>query len=137
MESMWQSGHISGSNAAYVEALFEDYLVNPEGCPGAWRAYFDQLPKVDPSAASQDLSHATVRDHFLLLAKNQARVVPASASSISANHERKQFAVGELINGYRRRGHLRADLDPLGLELKEDVPSLTLEYHGLSDAALC
>lgn len=134
MESMWQSGHISGSNAAYVEALFEDYLVNPEGCPGAWRAYFDQLPKVDPSAASQDLSHATVRDHFLLLAKNQARVVPASASSISANHERKQFAVGELINGYRRRGHLRADLDPLGLEIKEDVPSLTLEYHGLSDA---
>ena len=33
MESMWQSGHISGSNAAYVEALFEDYLVNPAGLP--------------------------------------------------------------------------------------------------------
>ena len=134
MESMWQSGHISGSNAAYVEALFEDYLDNPQDCPETWRAYFDQLPKVDPSSPTPDLSHATVRDHFLLLAKNQARVVPASASSISANHERKQFAVGELINGYRRRGHLRADLDPLGLELKEDVPSLTLEYHGLSDA---
>jgi len=34
MESMWQSGHISGSNAAYVEALFEDYLVNPEAAQG-------------------------------------------------------------------------------------------------------
>jgi len=67
MESMWQSGHISGSNAAYVEALFEEYLVNPEGCSETWRAYFDQLPRTEAGAAGQDLSHATIRDHFLLL----------------------------------------------------------------------
>ena len=82
----------------------------------------------------EDLSHATVRDHFLLLAKNQSRVVPASASSVSAQQERKQFADGELINAYRRRGHLKASLDPLGLAERQAVPSLELGFHGLSQA---
>ena len=79
-----------------------------------------------------DLSHATVRDHFLLLAKNQSRVVPASASSVSAQHERKQFAVGEL-NAYRRQA-TKANLDPLGLAERQAVPSLELGFHGLSQA---
>ena len=134
MAALWRSGHISGSNATYVEALFEDYLENPEACPVEWRHYFDQLPGQTNPASKADISHATVRDHFLLLAKNQSRVVPAPAASVSSNHERKQFAVGELINGYRRRGHLKADLDPLGLSPIPEVPSLTLGHHGLSEA---
>ena len=103
MEALWRSGHISGGNASYVETMFEDFLEDPEQCPEEWRRYFESLSNAAESAAD-DLSHATVKDHFLLLAKNQSRVVPASASSVSSNHERKQFAVGELINGYRRRG---------------------------------
>jgi 2-oxoglutarate dehydrogenase E1 component len=133
MEALWRSGHISGGNASYVETMFEDFLEDPEQCPEQWRRYFESLSNAAESPAG-DLSHATVKDHFLLLAKNQSRVVPASASSVSSNHERKQFAVGELINGYRRRGHLKAKLDPLGLAAVEAVPSLTLEHHGLSDA---
>ena len=98
-----------------------------------FRSYFENLPQLQVDGPN-DLSHATVRDHFLLLAKNQSRVVPASASSVSAQHERKQFAVGELINAYRRRGHLKANLDPLGMAEKQAVPSLELAFHGLSQA---
>ena len=41
-----------------------------------------------------------------------------------------------LIRTYRVRGHLAADLDPLGIS-KQDLPSdLTPEYHGFTGAAL-
>ena len=135
MEQMWRSGHISAGNAAYVEDLYERYLAEPASVPEQWRSYFDALPLVE-GASAPDLSHATVRSHFLLLAKNQARVVPVSAMSLDASHERKQFAVGELINGYRRHGHLKARLDPLGLQEIPEVPQLQLAHHGLSAADL-
>lgn len=135
MEQMWRTGHISAGNASYVEDLYEQYLEDPSEVPEQWRSYFETLPLVE-GTYERDISHSTVQDHFLLLAKNQARVVPVSAASINADHERKQFAVGELINGYRRRGHLNADLDPLGLQEKLDVPVLTLEHHKLSAADL-
>lgn len=38
-----------------------------------------------------------------------------------------------LIRTYRVRGHLAADLDPLGLEKRQFTPDLTPEWHGLSD----
>ena len=135
MELMWRSGHISAGNASYVEELFEQYLVDPDEIPDQWRSYFESLPKVE-GADAPDISHVTVRNHFLLLAKNQARVVPVSASSVHADYERKQFAVSELISAYRRRGHLKANLDPLGLQAPLHVPLLELEYHKLSAADL-
>ena len=135
MDRMWRSGHISAGNASYVEDLYEKFLVDPSEIPEQWRSYFEFLPKVE-GADAPDISHGTVRNHFLLLAKNQARVVPVSASSVHADHERKQFAVSELISGYRRRGHLKANLDPLGLQAPMQVPLLELEYHKLSPADL-
>ncbi|MDP4598714.1 MAG: 2-oxoglutarate dehydrogenase E1 component [Pseudomonadales bacterium] len=135
MEQLWRSGHISGGNANYVEALYEQYLEDPAEVPEQWRSYFQTLPMLD-GALAPDISHSTVRDHFLLLSKNQSRVTPVSPASINADFERKQVAVGELISGYRRRGHLKANLDPLGLEEKPPVPILSLEYHRLSAADL-
>ncbi len=135
MEQMWRSGHISAGNASYVEDLYEQYLLDPASIPDQWRSYFQTLPVVE-GTNTPDISHATVRDHFLLLSKNQARVVPVSPASINSAHERKQFAVSELINGYRRRGHLEAKLDPLGLQEIPVVPMLDLEHHRLSAADL-
>src|SRR5207237_358912 len=44
-----------------------------------------------------------------------------------------QEKVAELINAYRIRGHLFANLDPLGL-LQPPPPELEIEHFGLSDA---
>ncbi len=135
MEQMWRSGHISGGNASYVEELYEKYLEDPTEIPDQWRSYFETLPLVEGTLVP-DISHSTVRDHFLLLSKNQSRVAPVSASSISSEHERKQFAVSELINAYRRRGHHKSKLDPLKLSDESGVPMLELEYYRLSSADL-
>ena len=44
MYRQWQSSHIGGSNAAYVDELYESYLTDPNSVPEDWRAYFEKLP---------------------------------------------------------------------------------------------
>jgi 2-oxoglutarate dehydrogenase E1 component len=44
----------------------------------------------------------------------------------------KQIRVQELINMYRVRGHLQADLDPLRAEPPTQHPELELEHYGLT-----
>ena len=45
----------------------------------------------------------------------------------------KQIGVLKLIESYRNRGHLRADLDPLDLTVKPTAPDLELAYNSLSE----
>ena len=47
MDALWQSSHIAGGNATYVEDLYESYLKDPNGVPAGWRDYFDKLPLVE------------------------------------------------------------------------------------------
>ncbi|MGE8191220.1 2-oxoglutarate dehydrogenase E1 subunit family protein, partial [Pseudomonas sp. NPDC086278] len=103
MQRMWNSAYLSGSNAAYVEELYELYLHDPNAVPEEWRTYFQKLP-ADGNTAT-DVSHSTIRDHFVLLAKNQRRAQPVSAGSVSSEHEKKQVEVLRLIQAYRMRGH--------------------------------
>lgn len=134
MQRLWASSQLSAENAAYVEELYEQFLVAPQSVPEDWRTYFEKLPRVN--GISQDTPHGTVREQFLLLAKNASRAAPVPASTVSTDHERRQVAVLQLIAGYRNRGHQKALLDPLGLMRRESVPDLDLSTHGLSLADL-
>ena len=44
MQRMWNSAHLSGGNAAYVEELYELFLHDPNAVPEEWRTYFQKLP---------------------------------------------------------------------------------------------
>ncbi|QLC72227.1 2-oxoglutarate dehydrogenase E1 component [Pseudomonas sp. LPB0260] len=134
MQRMWDSAHLSGGNAAYVEELYELYLHDPNAVPEEWRTYFQKLPS-DGSAAT-DVSHSTIRDHFVLLAKNQRRAQPVSAGSVSSEHEKKQVEVLRMIQAYRMRGHQAAKLDPLGLWQRPVPADLAITHYGLTDADL-
>ncbi|WP_439862166.1 2-oxoglutarate dehydrogenase E1 component [Pseudomonas sp. MBLB4136] len=134
MQRMWDSAHLSGGNAAYVEELYELYLHDPNAVPEEWRTYFQKLPS-DGSAAT-DVSHSTIRDHFVLLAKNQRRAQPVSAGSVSSEHEKKQVEVLRMIQAYRMRGHQAAKLDPLGLWQRPAPADLAITHYGLTDADL-
>lgn len=134
MQRMWNSAHLSGGNAAYVEELYELYLHDPNAVPEEWRTYFQKLP-ADGTVAT-DVSHSTIRDHFVLLAKNQRRAQPVSAGSVSSEHEKKQVEVLRFIHTYRLRGHQAAQLDPLGLWKRQLPADLALQKYGLTDADL-
>lgn len=57
-------------------------------------------------------------------------------NNISGATLKKQAAVIQLINAWRTQGHLRAKLDPLGLNPPADVPSLQPGFWGLSEEDL-
>lgn len=133
MELLWKNAHLYGGNLSYVEQLYETYLLDPNAVPQEWREEFDRLPKVGESL-SQDVPHSPVREHFLYLSKNQKRSQPAAGGSVSSEHEKKQVRVLRMINAYRVRGHQIANIDPLGLMEREDVPDLDLRFHELSEA---
>ncbi len=134
MYRQWSTSHLSGSNATYVEELYEAYLQDPNSVPDQWRDNFDKLPRVN--GTENDVPHSTIKEHFLYLAKNKNRVQKLSVSSVSSGHEKKQVKVLQIIAGYRVRGHQKANLDPLGIMEREPVPDLELSHHGLSAADL-
>ncbi len=59
----------------------------------------------------------------------------ASNSDSAQEIKRSQERVGQLIRAHRVRGHMIAQLDPLGLP-RPAHDELTLEYYGFSDADL-
>ena len=132
MEQMRQSSPISAGNAAYVEQLYEQYLTHPAALPDPWRRYFDSLSQSQELATGPEISHAAIREDFRRLAKQQT----GSGDTLQPHdteHARKQFAVSEIITGYRRRGHLKANLDPLSIRKPILVPMLELGFNELSE----
>jgi len=56
---------------------------------------------------------------------------PYSGKANTLEQDARAIGVWRIINMYRMRGHVLADLDPLGKEPKHN-PELDLEYYGLS-----
>ncbi len=135
MELLWSSSHISGGNAAYVEDLYESFLLDPNSISEQWRSYFEKLPRVDGNV-SQDVPHSTIRNQFVQLGKVRSRPLSVAADTGVTEHERKQVRVIQLCSAYRQRGHQHAKLDPLNLWQRESIPDLDLQYHQLSAADL-
>ncbi len=131
MELMWRTSHMSGGNAHYVEALYEQYLTDPNGIPDEWRNYFDKLPRPEGSP-SHDIPLSPIREQFYQLARNRRN--GRTADSDDSVESRKQVKVLQLINAYRFRGHQKADIDPLDLRKSEPIPDLDLSFHQLSQA---
>src|SRR5690554_1954205 len=134
MQQLWSTSHLSGGNASYVEELYELYLHDPNSVAEEWRSYFDKLPQT--SGTGSDISHSTIREHFLSLAKNPRRPQAVSGGQVSSERDKKQVGVLRLIQAYRMRGHQASNLDPLGLWQREAIADLTLAEYGLTEADL-
>ncbi len=82
---------------------------------------------LDPTLMSIEAVAAKAKTAAVAAGASEAEVEQAANDSICAMM---------LIRTYRVRGHLAADLDPLGLAKREMPAELTPEYHGLTGAAL-
>ncbi len=136
MQRMLKSSHLAGQNAAYIEAMYEAFLDDPNAVPGNWRSYFEQLPTVE-GVIGPDTPRSSVVNHFERLGRNRLKARPEKvATSISSEHETKQMRVQDLVSAYRHRGHKKANIDPLGMMERPNMPVLDLAYHHLSPADL-
>ena len=131
MKAWWESSHMAGGNAAYIEELYEAYLDDPRSVSDEWRVVFDKLPKVD--GVELETKHSLVREHFRGMAQLGPMARASSAPAAASGGDEKQVRVLQLINAYRFRGHQHANLDPLGLWQQERVRDLELSHHQLSE----
>ena len=116
-----------GANGAYIEDLYEQYLVAPDSVGPKWKHYFDGLK----GREAGDVPHSAVIEQIAEAGRQAARGVVATGSG-----DERERNVGRLITAYRSRGHLGARLDPLGLTPSMNPPDLGLEFHNLSERDL-
>ncbi len=138
----FDSTPIFSGNATFVEELYERYLQNPQNVDAAWRDFFRETTNGSGSSA-RSASWAAVKSQVIGAkeevsdtkpsAKDKGKPVATSQEVIeAATHDSIRAMM--MIRAYRVRGHLIANLDPLGLEGGEPHPELTPEHYGFTEA---
>jgi len=127
LKLMQDSSLLFGTNAPFVEELYEQYLLDPSAIPVAWRGYFDALPEL-PNGV-HDQAHSQIQNAFAAM----PRTVAASTVPSDAELERKQVFVLQLINAHRFLGVRVANLDPLNRHVKPVVAELDPAHYGLGE----
>ena len=126
LRELYESSPFSSAQAPYVEEQYERFLSDPASVSPEWREFFRPF---DGGARPQPRSTAAKP------APVAPRPVAAkSAAGASSTDGEKQSAVSRLIRFYANRGHLIADIDPLGLMQRPMPPVLEPSYVGLTEA---
>ncbi|QIG55151.1 2-oxoglutarate dehydrogenase E1 component [Altererythrobacter sp. BO-6] len=94
---------------------------NPRWLETVADAGADLTSALDPTQLKAAVKEAAAKAGKPVDAKS---IEQAAANSIKAMM---------LVRLYRVRGHMAADLDPLGLHMREDPQDLTLEFHGFAN----
>ena len=129
MDDKLNFSYLFGSNAPYIEELYEQFLENPDSVDEKWKQYFSDLSK-QPGAAAVDVAHGPIRESFANLTKHKS----AAAGGMDETMMRKQVGVLRLISAYRIQGAGAAQLDPLKRMPPRNIEALDPKFHGLSDA---
>lgn len=154
------SSFMQGHNAEYLEQMYARYASDPNAVDAAWQDFFSQLGDAEldvkaeasgpswarsdwPPAPNDDLTGALTGEWP---APEEAK---AAGKKIKAKAEEKGVEVSDeavkqavldsiralmLIRAYRIRGHLVADLDPLGMRDQTPHPELDPASYGFTGA---
>ncbi|MCS6904587.1 MAG: 2-oxoglutarate dehydrogenase E1 component [Bacteroidia bacterium] len=112
---MDKHSYLSNADTQYIEQLYEVYLQNPSSIDISWQKFFEGF-EFATSYLNKDSSFALR--------------VSADSSKVA-----KEFAVINLINAYRSRGHLYAKVNPI-LPNPEHRETLAYTNFGLEESDL-
>ncbi len=127
LEEIYRSSHLSSSNAAYIEAYYEDWLQDADSVPPRWAEVFSGLS----NGGEPETGRLDVQEKFRQLGRLSTAV--ATDTELS---DYKEASVVKLITAYRIRGHEAANLNPLGEPHHEPVADLDPAFHGLDTTDL-
>ncbi len=157
------SSFMQGQNAAYLEQLYAQYAQDPNAVDDGWRAFFAALGDAAPDAQAGAHGPSWARADWpptptgdMMTALNGDW--PATAAEIAGADQKIKAKAAEkgveitdadvqravldsiralmLIRAYRIRGHLVADLDPLGMRNPTLHPELDPKTYGFAEADL-
>jgi 2-oxoglutarate dehydrogenase E1 component len=139
---------LNGNNAVFVSELYARYLDNPNAVDPSWRGFFEDMHE-DVRAVLRDMrgpswaprTGRVIGNGELEMAPAPTGLPPVAAVPMGiASADRVRQATLDsiralmLIRAYRVRGHLAANLDPLGLNPPKAHPELDPRTYGFSDA---
>src|SRR6516162_4486267 len=126
---------LTGANAGFIAELYARFLHNPSAVDASWRRFFAELHDDVSTILTEVRRPAWSNSPPLRIADGAAR-----ATKLDSEELRKaatdSICTLNLIRAYRVRGHLEADLDPLGLEKRGPFPELDYHSYGFSEADL-
>ncbi|CAK1553529.1 unnamed protein product [Leptosia nina] len=125
---------LNGSSSAYVETMYNNWLTDPNSVHASWDAFFRNAT----NGAQPGVAY-TPPPNLAPYAKNEVpltSLIPASGgmpsiasgSPINEKIIDDHLAVQAIIRSYQSRGHLVANLDPLGITTGDPVSSG--DWHG-------
>ncbi len=152
--ALLETSFLSGANALFVEEMHRRYVDDPLSVDETWRAFFDDLrdspdavraisdgpswyradlafPRATEATALLDGNWAALTDTFEK--KLQTRLPKASIQDVQSA-ARDSVRALMMIRAYRTRGHLAANLDPLGLSEPAAHPELDPASYGFTAA---
>jgi 2-oxoglutarate dehydrogenase E1 component len=144
---------LSKSNSSYIEQMYEKFCHDPNQLPDSWKQYFDALGEekelINKETNGASWAPKKIKSNVDIDLDSYEKFIPSNLSySIEEKikKEKPQSSPIELeqstkdsvraimmIRAYRIRGHLQADLDPLGLIKKENCPELLPETYGFTE----
>ncbi len=149
-----ETSFLYGANAGFVEDLYARWSQAPDSVDASWQAFFASLrdrgeeiaaatvepswtPKASPEPREEWLSALDGQWPAVeaKLAKGLAAKPGATPEAIRAATLDSLRAI-MMIRAYRMRGHLAANLDPLGMAEKPGSGELDPATYGFSDADL-
>src|SRR4051794_1806062 len=157
-DALLSTSFLYGANAAYIEDLYAKYEKDPASVDAEWRDFFGEL-KDDPAAVEKSAKGASWQkpnwpihangELVSALDGNWGVVEKKIGDKIQKTAQAKGVDVSQadvlratrdsvralmMIRAYRMRGHLHANLDPLGLEQPKDHEELHPSSYGFAEA---
>src|SRR5690606_38831001 len=119
---------LNAAHSQLIEDLYQQYLKYPDSLEPSWKAFFQGF----------DFALETYEDE--IAGSSQAPSVVQAATQSAAKGEipediQKEFKVLNLIEGYRQRGHLFTNTNPVRARRNYE-PTLAIENFGLSQSDL-
>jgi 2-oxoglutarate dehydrogenase E1 component len=144
-----ETSFLYGGNGAFVEELYAKWANDPSSVEASWQAFFSTLreradevarsvqepawtPKAAPQARPDWLSALDGMWPAVeaKLAKSIAVAQPEASPEAVRRATLDSLRAVMMIRAYRMRGHLAANLDPLGLAEKPDTTELDPASYG-------
>ena len=128
-----QQTGMDSQSVPFVEMVYAQYLRDPASVGADWRQYFENL---NAGGNGQPVLPAWPKEapHFERTSLFHRRVAQADGKhAADLNLAVLQERVDQLIRNYRVRGHIIADLDPLG-QPRPHPPELAPAYYGFRES---
>jgi 2-oxoglutarate dehydrogenase E1 component len=124
---------LTGANAGFIAELYTRFLEDPRSVDESWRRFFSEM--------HDDVATLLTEARGPSWAKREPQII-GNGPVAGIDEEALQRATTDsiralqLIRAYRVRGHLEADLDPLGLEKRGPYPELDFRSYGFIESDL-